>query len=119
MKTSVVILICAAILGAALLVAYSSGTMAGNAGGDPQTVVLNLQNGNYHPNTITVKAGQPVRISLDSSVQGCLRSFTVPAFGVSKYLASPTDYVEFIPTQKGTFQFQCSMGMGKGMLVVE
>ena len=34
-------------------------------------------------------------------------------------LQTPTDYVEFTPTKKGTFGFACSMGMGTGTLIVE
>ena len=88
-------------------------------GGDFQKVVLGVKNLNYYPNTITVQYGKPVRIYLDSSVSGCLRSFTILDFGVTKYLKTPSDYVEFTPTKKGSFRFACSMGMGTGTLVVE
>jgi len=88
-------------------------------GGDFQKVVLGVKNLNYYPNTITVQYGKPVRIYLDSSVSGCLRSFTIRDFGVAKYLKTPSDYVEFTPNKKGTFRFACSMGMGTGTLIVE
>lgn len=87
--------------------------------GSVQKVVIGMKNLNYYPNTIKVKANQPVRIYLDSSVTGCLRSFTIRDFGIAKYLKTPDDYVEFMPTKKGTFRFACSMGMGTGTLVVE
>ncbi|MBI4116361.1 cupredoxin domain-containing protein [Candidatus Pacearchaeota archaeon] len=94
--------------------------VTGNAGsGSVQKVVIGMKNLNYYPNTIKVNANQPVRISLDSSVTGCLRSFTIRDFGIAKYLKTPDDYVEFTPTKKGTFRFACSMGMGTGTLVVE
>ena len=89
------------------------------ADGDAQIITLGIKDYNYYPNTITVKANQPVRIYLDESVGGCYRSFTVREFGVSKYLRSPEDYVEFVPTKTGTFGFSCSMGMGTGTLIVE
>ena len=88
-------------------------------GGDFQKVVLGVKNLNYYPNTITVQYGKPVRIYLDSSVSGCLRSFAIRDFGVTKYLKTPSDYVEFTPNKKGTFRFACSMGMGTGTLIVE
>ena len=103
----------------------SSGTnVTGNAvndnpDGNFQKVVLGIKNYNYYPNTITVKVGQPVRVYLDESVTGCLRSFTIKEFGVAKNLRTPSDYVEFTPNKKGTFGFACSMGMGTGKLVVE
>ena len=88
-------------------------------GGEFQKVVIGVKNLNYYPNTITVKSGIPVRIYLDSSVTGCLRSFTIKDFGVAKYLKNANDYVEFTPNKKGTFRFACSMGMGTGTLIVE
>ena len=87
--------------------------------GDFQKIVLSVKNLNYYPNTISVAYGKPIRIYLDSSVSGCLRSFTIKDFGVAKYLKTPNDYVEFTPNKKGTFRFACSMGMGTGTLVVE
>ena len=79
--------------------------------GNAQKIVLSIKNYNYYPNTITVKANQPVRIFLDSSVVGCYRGFVIRDFGINKYLQTPNDYVEFTPTKKGTFRFSCSMGM--------
>lgn len=86
--------------------------------GDVQKVVLSYKNGNYYPNTVTVKAGTPVQLSLDSSVAGCYRSFTIKQLGVAKNLRSPSDFVEFTPSTPGTYRFACSMGMGTGTLVV-
>ena len=87
--------------------------------GEIQEITLSMKNGNYYPNTIKVKVNQPVRIYLDNSVGGCYRSFTIRSLGVNKYLQSPKDYVEFTPTEKGTFGFACSMNMGRGTLIVE
>lgn len=96
--------------------------VGGNTGageGETQKVVLSIKNGNYYPQEIRVKANQPVEISLDSSVAGCYRSFTIRDLGVAKYLATPQDSVAFTPTKTGTYVFACSMGMGTGKLVVE
>jgi plastocyanin domain-containing protein len=84
-----------------------------------QEVILSIKNYNYYPNTIKVKSGIPVRIYLDETVTGCLRSFTIRDFGVAKYLKTPNDYVEFTPNKKGKFTFACSMGMGTGTIIVE
>ena len=86
---------------------------------DVQEIVLSMKNGNYYPNTITVESGKPVRMTLDDSVRGCYRGFTINDLNVRKYSKSPDDYVEFTPTQKGTYKFACSMGMGTGTLVVK
>ncbi len=98
------------------------GNNAGNAlagNGNVQKVVIGVRNYNYYPNTITVKVGQPVSISLDESVSGCLRDFTIRDFGIREYLRTPQDTIEFTPDKKGTFTFACSMGMGRGRLIVE
>lgn len=87
--------------------------------GSVQKVVLSMQNRNYYPNTITVKANQPVRIYLDQSVVGCYRSFTIRQLGIAKYLKTPDDYIEFTPSKPGTYGFACSMGMGTGTLIVK
>ena len=88
---------------------------------NPQTqkVVLSMKDANYYPQEVYVKAGQPVSISLDSSVTGCLRSFTIKSLGVAKTLRTPSDTVTFTPTKPGTYNFACSMGMAYGKLIVE
>lgn len=97
----------------------SGNAVNGNVGEKFQKVMLSYKNGNYYPNTVTVKANEPVRIYLDSSITGCYRGFTLRDFGIAKYLATPEDYIEFTPTKKGSYRFACSMGMGTGTLIVE
>ena len=87
--------------------------------GKTQKVVLGVKDYNYYPKEIKVKSGVPVEISLDSSVKGCLRSFTIKDLGVSRYLKTPEDKITFTPNKKGTFTFACAMGMGYGKLIVE
>lgn len=87
--------------------------------GDIQKITISMKNGNYYPNTITVKANQPVEITLDSSVAGCYRGFNIRDFGISQYSKSPSDKITFTPTQTGSHRFACSMGMGTGTLIVE
>ena len=98
--------------------AEQTGNVVQNAQ-DVQKITLGIRNYNYAPNTITVKAGKPVSITLDNSVTGCLRSFTISELGVKGYSASPAQTIDFTPTKKGTFKFACSMGMGYGTIVVE
>ena len=93
--------------------------VAGNPSGEVQNIVIGVKNFNYYPNTIKVKVNKPVSISLDKTVSGCLRDFTIRDFGIRKYLKSLGDKVVFTPTKKGTFRFACSMGMGTGTLIVE
>lgn len=84
-----------------------------------QEVVLGIRDYNYYPEEVTVKANEPVRLSMDKTSQGCFRDFTIRELGVRKYLMNEDDYVEFTPTKTGTYTFSCSMGMGLGKLIVE
>ena len=86
---------------------------------DAQKITLSTKNYNYYPNTINVKEGKPVEITLDKSVTGCLRSFVIKDLGVNDVSSNPNDKITFTPTKKGTFTFACSMGMGYGKIVVE
>jgi plastocyanin domain-containing protein len=86
--------------------------------GNIQKITLGFKS-NYYPNTIKVKQGIPVEITLDSSIRGCYRNFNIPQLGVSKSSSSPTDTIKFTPDQKGTFGFRCGMGMGTGTIIVE
>lgn len=98
----------------------SGKSLTGNAiDSNIQKITLSFRDYNYYPNTIHVKQGVPVEITLDSSISGCYRSFNIPVFGVSQYSSSPSDIIKFTPNQKGTFQFRCSMGMGRGTIIVE
>ena len=97
----------------------ATGNVVNDNSGDVQRITLGVKNYNYYPNEITVKAGKPVSITLDSSVQGCLRSFNIKDLGVRGYSKSPSQTIDFTPTQKGMFAFACSMGMGYGKIIVE
>jgi len=83
-----------------------------------QKIVLSMKNYNYHPNTIYVKARQPVSISLDDSVQGCYRTLVISELGLKKTFKSSNDTLDFTPKEKGTYEFSCSMRMGIGTLIV-
>jgi len=89
------------------------------SGEDAQKITLSEKNYNYYPQTITVKAGKPVELTLDSSVQGCLRSFTIKDLDVSQYAPTPNEVIRFTPNKTGTFNFACSMGMAYGKIVVQ
>ena len=127
MKNTLMIIILGALLfGGGYFVFSGSGndqTINGSSvqvgSGEIQKIILSEKNYNYYPNEIKVKAGQPVSLSLDKSVAGCLRSFTIQDLGVAKHLRTPSDTLEFTPTKAGAYTFACSMGMGYGKLIVE
>lgn len=97
----------------------ASNAISPDTPGNVQKIVLGIKNNNYYPNTITVKAGEPVSLTLDSSVQGCLRSFNIDDLNVHALSRNPAQTIDFTPTKKGTFRFACSMNMGYGTIIVE
>ncbi|BCS35686.2 copper-binding protein [Luteitalea sp. TBR-22] len=76
--------------------------------------------GGYSPSAIQVEAGRPVRLSFDrADTSGCSEEVVLPDFGIRKFLPTgAVTSVEFTPTQAGTYQFTCGMGMLRGRLVV-
>ena len=84
-----------------------------------QVVDLSWGKFNYNPETITVAAGKPVRIVANlERLQGCFRSFVIRDLGISTYFSASKNFVEFTPTEKGSYRFSCAMGMGKGTLII-
>lgn len=96
-----------------------SAPITGNAvAGEMQKAVLSQDNYNYRD--VVVESGKPIQISADSSVVGCLRA---PAFNLggkkyTKYLQGVGDTLELPSLEKGTYPFSCTMGMGRGNLIV-
>ena len=116
----IVIVAFIALAGAIVFINSGTGTANGNVinvgSGEVQKVTLGMKNGNYYPNTLTVNAGQPVELALDSSVAGCFRSFTIRELGISQYAKTVSDKITFTLPSAGTYAFACSMGMGSGTL---
>ncbi len=85
-----------------------------------QQVSINVGSGGYAPNKITVKAGVPVKLTVNTKeVYSCASTFLMKSFNVNLQLG-PTDSktITFTPTQPGEYQFNCAMGMYKGVMEV-
>lgn len=88
--------------------------------GEKQVVKISIQGGTYYPNPVRLKKGITAVFEVDtSSVRGCYRSIQIPAFNVRKVVNDNNNRIEFTPDKAGTFGFSCSMGMGRGQIVVE
>ena len=84
-----------------------------------QEVTLSWGKLNYSPEEVVVKKGIPLRITADlKRLKGCFRSFTIPAFRFTKVFTEGDNVIEFTPDKVGTFPFSCTMGMGRGKIVV-
>jgi len=118
-----IILIVALIVGGGVFLVKDSNltgnAIGGSGSGKVQEVTLGMKNYNYYPNTIKVKQGIPVEITLDKSIGGCYRSFNIKSLGVSSYSSTPSQTIKFTPEKKGEFEFACGMRMGYGTIVVE
>jgi plastocyanin domain-containing protein len=77
--------------------------------------------GGYQPDTILVRAGQPVRLRFyRDETADCSERVVFEQFGIDRQLpAFETTDIEFTPTEPGEYPFRCGMSMLKGLLVVE
>lgn len=76
--------------------------------------------GTYEPKIITIKAGVPVRWTVDGTdAIGCTSIITIPSLNISQALHSGENIIEFMaPAQPGALSFMCSMGMVRGTFTV-
>lgn len=85
-----------------------------------QNPEINIKSNGYFPNIIRVKKGETVNLTLKSTdAFSCASAFRIPSLGIAKNL-QPNDIqlISFVPTQTGPIQFNCSMGMYKGIIEV-
>ncbi|MEO8581429.1 MAG: sulfite exporter TauE/SafE family protein [Patescibacteria group bacterium] len=85
-----------------------------------QVVNILASSNGYTPNKITVKAGIPVQLTVQTKdTFSCASSFVFKEFNISFQLG-PTDskVAMFTPNKPGKYQFTCGMGMYKGELEV-
>jgi plastocyanin domain-containing protein len=77
--------------------------------------------GGYTPDTVVVRAGEPVRLQFyRDETADCSERVVFEDFGIDTALpAFETTPVEFTPEEAGEFRFRCGMNMLKGLLVVE
>ena len=81
------------------------------------TIVVN--NG-FSPSTVTVKAGQPVRLVFDTKEKGCIDTVVFDKMHLKKSLKNGTKtVVTFTPKKAGTYGFHCAMNMMKGQIVAK
>ncbi len=80
-----------------------------------------LVKGGYTPDVIVVEAGKPVRLNfVRQETVSCTEMVLLPAFGKSAKLPEgETVPVEFLPKERGEFEFACQMGMIRGKIIVE
>lgn len=105
--------------GAALLGLVPSSGKAGIPavlmGAREQSVQTVVTRSGYVPDSMTIRAGVPVRWTVDGTASsGCTSVMTIPALGISRPLARGENIIEFTATERGPLAFMCSMGMVRG-----
>lgn len=85
-----------------------------------QNPEIDITSGGYLPNYIKVKRDQPVTLTLKSKdAFSCASAFRIPALGISINLkANDKQVLTFTPNQAGRIQFNCAMGMYRGVIEV-
>lgn len=85
-----------------------------------QNPEINIKANGYFPNVIRVKKGETVNLTLKSTdAFSCASAFRIPSLNIAKNLQpNDTQLISFVPTQTGTIQFNCSMGMYRGIIEV-
>jgi len=101
-------------------VAGRSVATAAPVAGGPQEVTIGVRGG-YDPAQVRVRAGTPVRLVFDrQETSGCSEEVVIPDFGIRRFLpAHQKTTVEITPTEAGSHEFTCGMGMLRGRLIVE
>jgi sulfite exporter TauE/SafE/copper chaperone CopZ len=86
-----------------------------------QEIFSTMSRTDKYPN-ITVKAGVPVRWSLDVPAKyltGCNKQIYIPAWDVYQELRVGHNQIEFTPTKPGVYTVTCWMGMVSSTITVE
>ena len=73
----------------------------------------------YEPSAITIKAGVPVRWTVNGTgASGCTSILTIPDLNITQALKRGDNVIEFTAPKKGQLAFMCSMGMVRGSFTV-
>lgn len=85
-----------------------------------QRVTIDVRSGGYKADTIQLKKGIPVVLTLKTqNSYSCANAFTIPSMDIQKMLP-PTgeETITFVPEKSGQLPYTCSMGMYRGNFIV-
>ena len=87
--------------------------------GGVQMLSMKVTPSGYQPANLTIRAGVPVRWSIDGTqAEGCTSVLVVPDLHISRPITPGTNIVEFTAPKQGHLAFSCSMGMVRGSITV-
>jgi sulfite exporter TauE/SafE/copper chaperone CopZ len=99
----------------------ASAAAQGQAPSNENAQEISSQLTGYGYPAITVKAGIPVKWTMNApkgSLNGCNSSLIIPEYKIEKKLAEGDNVIEFTPTRTGTFTYSCWMGMIRSTIKV-
>jgi len=99
--------------------ARRASVQASAGSGGVQEVTITVQGG-YEPSEVRVRAGQRVRIVFDRrETNPCSEEVVLSDFAIRRFLPpNRRTAIEFTPTEPGTHEFVCGMGMLHGKVIV-
>ena len=99
---------------------HGAAAVGGSADGDVATLGITVKGG-YSPDTIRLKAHDPVKLIFDRQERSsCSEEVVFPDLQLRRFLpAFEKTTVEVPGLEKGTYEFTCGMSMLRGRLVVE
>ncbi|MDO8648265.1 MAG: sulfite exporter TauE/SafE family protein [Candidatus Peregrinibacteria bacterium] len=84
-----------------------------------QEVAMKVTRYGYEPSNLTIKAGIPVRWTVDGEgAEGCTSQLVIPDLNILKSLTRGQNIIEFTAPRTGQLAFSCSMGMVRGSFTV-
>lgn len=89
-----------------------------NQTGEVRTIIV--EPFRYKPDMVVLKAGTPYQLRfVTNNVYSCIRSLVIPTLGIREYLpATGEKIIPIPPLDPGRYEFMCSMGMYRGILLV-
>jgi sulfite exporter TauE/SafE len=85
-----------------------------------QTIKMQVLPNKWHPNTFVIKKGIPVKWVIDSKeMSQCTKAISIKDLNLEVSLNGKEQIIEFIPSQEGTIDWSCWMGMVPGKFIVE
>lgn len=96
-----------------------NGSAAPAPTGSVQEIAMKVTRNGYEPRSFTIKAGVPVRWTIDGAgAQGCTSVLVVPSLNIFTPLTTGTNVIDFTAPNRGKLAFSCSMGMVRGSFTV-
>jgi len=87
---------------------------------DEQVVEMAVTSSGYQPSTFEIIQGVPVQWIINGdNITGCTSQIIVPSLNISQKLTKGENIIRFTPTETGTINFSCGMGMVRGKFLVK